>query len=135
MWGEAGHAYVYLIYGLHNCLNVVTAGPGRPEAVLIRGGIVEGGRELVRARRGPMVGERSWTDGPGKLCQALSISCEDDGTDLCAPGSSIRICDDGFRGAEDRVQRHPRIGVDYAGEAASWPLRLTYDPAGVATRR
>ena len=124
MWGEAGHAYVYLIYGLHNCLNVVTVGPGQPEAVLIRGGMVEKGLDLVCARRGPRVGERSLTDGPGKLCQALGISRLDDGVDLCAPDSALRICDDGFEIPEDRVLRLPRIGVDYAGEAASWPLRF-----------
>jgi DNA-3-methyladenine glycosylase len=127
MWGEAGHAYVYLIYGLHNCLNVVTVGPGQPEAVLIRGGVVEKGLEIVRARRGPKVGERSLTDGPGKMCQALAITRLDDGIDLCAPDSAIQICDDGARISEDRVQRLPRVGVDYAGEAASWPLRLRFD--------
>ena len=87
MWGEAGHAYVYLIYGLHNCLNVVTVGPGKPEAVLIRGwrGRKRDSNSL-RARRGPKVGERSLADGPGKLCQALAISRLDDGVDLCAAG-------------------------------------------------
>jgi len=124
MWGEAGHAYIYLIYGLHNCLNVVTVGPGQPEAVLIRGGVVERGLELVRAQRGPKVGERSLTNGPGKLCQALSINRLEDGIDLCAPDSQLRICDDGLEISEDRVQRLPRIGVGYAGEAARWPLRL-----------
>jgi DNA-3-methyladenine glycosylase len=124
MWGEAGHAYVYLVYGLHSCLNVVTVGPERPEAVLIRGGVVVEGLEVVRVRRGPRVGERSLTDGPGKLCQALAISCSDDGIDLCAADSALRICDDSFEVPEDRVQRLPRVGVDYAGEAASWPLRF-----------
>ena len=135
MWGEAGHAYVYLVYSLHSCLNVVTVGPGQPEAVLIRGGVVEKGLDLVRSRRGPRVGERSLTDGPGKLCQALSISRSDDGLDLCEPDSTLPVCDDGFRISEDRVQRLPRIGVDYAGEAASWPLRLAYVHSEVATGR
>jgi DNA-3-methyladenine glycosylase len=124
MWGEAGHAYVYLVYGLHSCLNVVTVGPGRPEAVLIRGGTVEEGMQLVRSRRGSNVGEGSLTDGPGKLCQALAITRGDNGVDLCSPDSVLRICDDGVDVPEGRVQRLPRVGVDYAGEAASWPLRL-----------
>ena len=124
MWGEAGNAYVYLIYGLHSCLNVVTVGPGQPEAVLIRGGVIEKGYDLVRARRGPKVGEGALTDGPGKLCQALAISRSDNGTDLCAPGSALRIVDDGVEILDGRVQRLPRVGVDYAGEAASWPLRF-----------
>ena len=124
MWGEAGHAYVYLVYGLHSCLNVVTVGPEHPEAVLIRGGVIEKGFELVRARRGARVGESSLTDGPGKLCQALAITRADDGIDLCAAGSALRLCDDGFEVPEDRVRRLHRVGVDYAGEAASWPLRF-----------
>jgi DNA-3-methyladenine glycosylase len=135
MWGEAGHAYVYLVYGLHSCLNVVTVGPGRPEAVLIRGGVVEEGIELVQARRGPRVGERSLTDGPGKLCQALAISRSDDGANLCAPDSALKICDDGTEVPEDRVRRLPRVGVDYAGEAASWPLRLTCISLEASTTR
>ncbi|MCK5377248.1 MAG: DNA-3-methyladenine glycosylase [Acidobacteria bacterium] len=133
MWGEAGHAYVYLVYGLHSCLNVVTVGRGRPEAVLIRGGVVEEGLELVQARRGPGVGELSLTDGPGKLCQALAISRSHNGIDLCAPDAVLRICDDGVEVQEDRVLRLPRIGVDYAGEAASWPLRFQIETSGTSS--
>jgi DNA-3-methyladenine glycosylase len=129
MWGEAGHAYVYLVYGLHSCLNVVTIGPGRPEAVLIRGGVVEEGLELVQARRGPRVGELSLTDGPGKLCQALAVTRSDDGVDLCSSDSALMICDDGVEVPEERVRRLPRVGVDYAGEASSWPLRFRIEPS------
>ena len=124
MWGEAGHAYVYLVYGLHHCFNVVTVGPGSPEAVLIRGTEVVRGLDLVRARRGSRVPDGSLMDGPGKLCRALAVGREEDGADLCASNSSIRIHDDGFRVEEHLVRRLPRVGVDYAGEAASWPLRL-----------
>jgi len=127
MWGEAGHAYIYLVYGLHNCLNVVTVGPEQPEAVLVRSGVVEEGMDLVRARRGSRVGERSLTDGPGKVCQALAVNRDDDGVDLCSPESTLQICDDGVEVPEGRVRRVPRVGVDYAGEAASWPLRLITD--------
>jgi DNA-3-methyladenine glycosylase len=134
MWGEAGRAYVYLVYGLHSCLNVVTVGPGHPEAVLIRGGVVEEGHELVRTRRGNGVGERSLTDGPGKLCQALTITRFDDGTDLCASDSALRICSDGFEVPDSEVIRSLRIGVDYAGEAASWPLRFVVKRSALPTR-
>jgi DNA-3-methyladenine glycosylase len=133
MWGEAGHAYVYLVYGLHSCLNVVTVGVGQPEAVLVRGGVIEEGRDLVRVRRGSRVGERSLTDGPGKLCQALAISPSDDGADLCGNDATLKICDDGFELPESKVIRSPRVGVDYAGEAASWPLRFRLELS--ATRR
>jgi DNA-3-methyladenine glycosylase len=124
MWGEAGHAYVYLVYGLHSCLNVVTVGPGQPEAVLLRGGVVESGRELARARRGDGVGEKSLADGPGKLCRALAVSRDDDGADLCARASGLTIRDDGLRVADARVRRLSRVGVAYAGPAAAWPLRF-----------
>jgi DNA-3-methyladenine glycosylase len=127
MWGEAGHAYVYLVYGIHHCLNVVTLGPGQPEAVLIRGGEVAVGFELVRERRGPRIAAQSLVDGPGKLCQALTVDRSDDGVDLCDRNSLLRICDDGHVVPEDRVRRMSRVGVDYAGEAASWPLRLVTD--------
>jgi DNA-3-methyladenine glycosylase len=133
MWGEAGHAYVYLVYGLHSCLNLVTVGPGQPEAVLVRGGVVEDGLAVARFRRGSTVGEGSLTDGPGKLCQALAISRADDGTDLCGTDSTLKICDDGFEVPESKVNRSPRVGVDYAGEAAMWPLRFRFELS--ATRR
>ena len=126
MWGEAGHAYIYLVYGLHSCLNVVTVGAGRPEAVLVRGGEVESGHDLVRARRGSRVGERSLTNGPGKLCQALAIGRAEDGADLCGVAATLTICDDGFEVPESELTRSPRVGVGYAGEAASWPLRFRY---------
>jgi DNA-3-methyladenine glycosylase len=135
MWGEAGRAYVYLVYGLHSCLNVVTVGPGHPEAVLVRGGVVEEGHELVQARRGKRVAEGSLTDGPGKLCQALAITRANDGIDLCAPDSALRVCDDGFALPETEVMRSPRVGVDYAGEAASWPLRFAVNRSAGSSHR
>jgi DNA-3-methyladenine glycosylase len=127
MWGEAGHAYVYLVYGLHSCLNVVTVGPEHPEAVLIRGGAVEQGLDLVRSRRGAGVRSGALTDGPGKVCQALAITRTDDGVVLWAPSSRLTIRDDGFVVREVAVSRLPRVGVDYAGAAAAWPLRLVAD--------
>lgn len=124
MWGGAGRAYVYLIYGIHNCLNVVTVGEGAPEAVLIRGGRPVTGLDLIRKRRGRSVRAAALTDGPGKLCQSLAITRLSDGTDLCDPKSQISIRTDGIRTCEADVRRLPRVGVDYSGEAAEWPLRL-----------
>ena len=124
MWGPAGMAYVYLIYGLHNCLNVVTVGEGVPEAVLIRGGMPLTGSGLIRSRRGPKVTDRALADGPGKLCSALAVTRDDDGADLCGAGASITVLADGFEPDEAAIARSPRVGVDYAGAAAAWPLRL-----------
>ncbi|MGD9254007.1 MAG: DNA-3-methyladenine glycosylase [Holophagae bacterium] len=131
MWGDAGFAYVYLVYGIHHCLNVVTMGPGDPQAVLLRGGVVEEGALLVRERRGRGVARRALTDGPGKLCQALAITRIDDGVDLTQDNSSVTICDDGARIDQACVQRLPRVGVEYASEAAAWPLRFVAEsPSG-----
>lgn len=125
MWGDVGHAYVYLIYGVHHCLNVVTVGSGAGEAVLVRGGAVVLGHELARRRRGPTVAERSLADGPGKLGQALATSRGDDGLDLCDRRSGLWLCDDGLRPAPGSIRSTPRVGVGYAGAAAGWPLRFT----------
>ena len=124
MWGEAGHAYVYLIYGVHHCLNLVTVGGGAGEAVLVRGAAVVHGRDLVRRRRGPRVAERALTDGPGKLGQALAISLADDGLDVCDRGSGLWLADDGVRIRPRARQCGPRVGVESAGAAALWPLRF-----------
>ncbi len=126
MWGEAGHAYVYLVYGMHHCLNVVTVGEGHPEAVLVRGGVPVAGEELMLRRRNGRA--RALADGPGKLCQALRITRSDDGADLCTRSSGLWIASDGWTVPDPEIQCTPRIGVDYAGEAAAWPLRLVWSP-------
>lgn len=126
MWGNAGHAYVYLVYGIHHCLNLVTVGPDSGQAVLMRGGVPVVGKPLARARRGSSIAERSLCDGPGKLCQTLAISRDDDGHDLCGRSSRIYVVDDGFEVREAEVQRGSRVGVAYAGEAAHWPLRFLF---------
>lgn len=124
MWGEAGRSYVYLIYGMHHCLNVVTVGEGVPEAILIRGGLPVTGCGLVRRRRGAKVARRNLMDGPGKLCQALAVTRVENDLDLCDPESALTIRSDGRTIPDGEVERLPRVGIDYAGAAASWPLRL-----------
>jgi DNA-3-methyladenine glycosylase len=123
MWGPAGRAYIYLVYGLHNCLNVVTVGEGTPEAVLIRGAEIVQGHAAIQQRRGASVAVRNLTNGPGKLCQALGLTRGDDGVDLCSTRSNLCIRDDGFAVSASQVRQLPRVGVEYSGDAASWPLR------------
>jgi DNA-3-methyladenine glycosylase len=108
MFGPAGHAYVYLIYGFWNCLNVVTADHGVPHAVLIRA--LE-----------PISGIDDTTHGPGLLCRALDIDRAFNGKDLTLNELWIEQPQN-YR--KPRITRSTRIGVDYAGEWAKKPWRF-----------
>jgi DNA-3-methyladenine glycosylase len=123
MYLPGGHAYVYFVYGMHWCLNVVCAIRDEPQAVLLRAGEAVAGREAMIASRGlgrpPRRGEIA--GGPARLCQALEIDRAFDGADLRA--GPLRLA----RGeplADARVAVAPRVGVGYAGDAARWPLRF-----------
>ncbi|EXX87676.1 DNA-3-methyladenine glycosylase [Paenibacillus darwinianus] len=86
MFGTPGHLYVYLIYGLHHCLNIVAHPPGEPGAVLIRAAVAERGMEVIRSNR-PGVADGRLMDGPGKLAKALGIDLSHNGFDLFAPSN------------------------------------------------
>lgn len=101
MYGPAGHAYIYFIYGMYFCLNLVTEQPGIPAAVLIRA--AEPGAK-----------------GPGVLCRELGLTRAQNGLDLT--GSALLV-EPGSAPAEAIVAA-PRIGVDYAGEWAAKPWRF-----------
>lgn len=119
MFGPPGHCYVYLVYGLHHCVNIV-AGPGtKPEAVLIRALEIDEGRELARLRRGPRASSLRLASGPGNVGQALGMDRSLDGTDLLS--GPVRL--EPRRGPMPEVRSGPRIGVDYAGAWAARPLR------------
>jgi DNA-3-methyladenine glycosylase len=109
MYAEGGHLYVYFVYGMHHCANVVTRGEGIAEAV------------LLRAAEGPEAAPARLMAGPGRLCAALAITTGFSGLDLLGEGP-VRI----FRGRFRRrgIAVSSRIGVDYAGGAKDWPLRF-----------
>ncbi|HEX7252147.1 MAG TPA: DNA-3-methyladenine glycosylase [Thermoanaerobaculia bacterium] len=109
MYQDGGHLYVFFVYGMHYCANVVTRPAGDAQAV------------LLRAAEAPDDCPGRLLSGPGKLCAGLGITAADSGLDLLGEGR-IRI----FRrkGRKPRIAVTPRIGVDYAGEAAQWPLRF-----------
>jgi DNA-3-methyladenine glycosylase len=119
MYSSGGHLYVYFVYGMHHCANVVTREEGVPEAV------------LIRALEGPSDTPPEIASGPGKLCRALGITTALSGTDLLADGE-VRL----FRDPRIRIEAavSKRIGVDYAGEAAEWPLRF-FDRSSPAVSR
>ncbi len=109
MFGRAGLLYVYRSYGVHWCANVVTGAEGSGQAVLVRGGkVVEGRTEVIR-RRGRT---DHLADGPGKLCQALGITGEHDGTDLLR-GGPIQL----LPGSPPATYlATPRVGISRATE-------------------
>jgi DNA-3-methyladenine glycosylase len=120
MFGSPGHLYVYLIYGLHHCLNVV-AGPGeKPEAVLIRAVAIDSGLELARARRGERTPVSRLASGPGNVGQALGVDRALNGADLLTGPVSIEP----RPGPAPLVRRGPRVGVDYADDWTARPLRF-----------
>jgi DNA-3-methyladenine glycosylase len=134
MYGPPGHAYVYFIYGMHHCVNVVTQPRDVPEAVLIRALEPIVGVDLMRQRRRlPDAPEARLCRGPGALCQALGIDRSRNGADLVR--GPLRILDRPTV-APPRIRRTPRIGVDYAGTHAARPWRfLVIDSPAVSGRR
>jgi DNA-3-methyladenine glycosylase len=90
MYGSPGHAYVYLIYGVHFCFNTVCRPAGFAEAVLIRAIEVVFGESRMRERR-PVRSVQQLSNGPGKLCAALDIDRGLDGVDLCAAASPLIV--------------------------------------------
>ncbi len=124
MFGPPGRAYVYLIYGMHHCVNAVCRPRGVGEAVLIRALEPTLGLELMRARR-PVHRSHDLTNGPAKLCAALGIKRDLDETDLCDPASALYIARNPYSGATREelgpVARGPRIGIT---KAAAVPLRF-----------
>ena len=154
MYGEPGRAYLYLIYGMHTCLNVVTEPPGRPAAVLVRAVELTAGSEAARAlrlRRDSSV-KRAVTDparraaiaarlgatpttrlasGPGLVGAAFGLDPALTGLDLCDPASRLRL-EPGELGPDERVQATARIGIAYAGEpwvSRPWRFAIAGHPS------
>jgi len=128
MFGEPGHLYVYLSYGVHFCANVVTEARGTAGAVLLRAAVVEVGLDVVRTRRGDgAVAEL--LRGPGNLCRGLALTRQDNGLDLCDPGSRMRI----IPAVETpHISISARIGIREAAEAE---LRFTWTGHPAVSRR
>lgn len=122
MYGPPGHAYVYLIYGMHHCLNIVTEREGYPAAVLIRALEPLEGIEGMQAHRGGRP-DLPLTSGPARLCQALDIDQSFDGADLCAPYALLFLEECASVPDED-VVTGPRIGVRGDDVAVTNPWRF-----------
>ena len=109
MYLDGGHLYVYFVYGMHHCANVVTRIAGIAEAV------------LLRAAEDPAAAHPKLLSGPGRFCAALGLTRAFSGEDLLN-GNDLRL----YRGvgSRPRIGVTARIGVDYAGAASDWPLRF-----------
>ena len=122
MYAAGGVAYVYLCYGIHPLLNVVTNQQNTPDAVLIRAIRATHGTELMLKRTGKPQMNLQVTDGPGKVTKALGITLADNGESL--QNKRIWIEDRGFDLSKMEILSAPRIGVDYAGKDARLPYRF-----------
>jgi DNA-3-methyladenine glycosylase len=117
MFGEPGHLYVYLSYGMHHCANVVCAPAGSASAVLLRAATVEHGEAAVRRRRGDTIAAARLLSGPGNLCRGLAIALADNGVDLLGVGR-VHV-ESG--GGPVPVSAGPRVGISHAVQL---PLRF-----------
>jgi len=120
MFGSPGYAYIYLIYGMHFMLNIVTEPAGVPAAVLIRAVEPQSGLDLMRRRR-PAGPGRNLTNGPGKLCQALAIDRALHGWDLTL-GQALWV-EAANPLPDTAIATGPRVGIGYArpaDQAAPW---------------
>ncbi len=135
MFGPAGFGYVYLIYGLHYCVNAVCHSEGVAEAVLIRAIEPAFGEKWMRSQR-PLAKAGQLSNGPAKLCAALDISRRLDGVDLCDVSSELFITENPevkkFRRGHGPVITTTRIGIT---KAAALPLRFYLNGSAFVSRR
>ena len=122
MYGSAGIVYVYLCYGLHQMLNVVTNNLGIPHAILVRAVEPLTGIETMMERTGKREGDNTITKGPGNVARAFGIKKIHSGASLT--GEEIFLASDDYLPTPAKIGTSKRIGVDYAGEDSLLPYRF-----------
>jgi DNA-3-methyladenine glycosylase len=133
MWGPAGHLYVYFVYGMHFCANVVGREDGEAGAVLLRAVEVTSGTDLARTRRKAARKDVDLGRGPARLTSALGIGPQHNGADLTDPASPVRLLT-GEEIPAGRVRSGPRVGVAAAMDTP-WRFWIEDSPAVSAYRR
>ncbi|MCE7009829.1 DNA-3-methyladenine glycosylase [Kibdelosporangium philippinense] len=129
MFGPAGHLYVYFVYGMHFCANIVSLTDGVPGAVLLRAGEVLDDTGLARTRRPSARNDAELAKGPARLTGVLGIDRAQNGVDLTSPDSPIRI----YAGEQvEKIYSGPRVGVAVAMDV---PWRFWVDSPAVSTYR
>ncbi len=121
MFGPPGHLYCYFTYGMHVCCNVVCGPEGTASAVLVRAGEIFDGLELARERR-PRASDRDLARGPARLCSALGIELDHDGTDLVTGPVTLTLGEPAAG-----VSTGPRVGLRGAPDRP-WRFWMTGDP-------
>ncbi|WP_032120603.1 DNA-3-methyladenine glycosylase [Clostridium amazonitimonense] len=130
MYGDGGYAYVFLIYGMYYCMNIVTSTIGNPEAVLIRGiEPLDGVNIMSELRFNKSFNDlskkekRNLSNGPGKLCLAFNITKEENGMDMC--GDDLYVLDNTMDPMNNiNIATSKRINIDYAEEAKDFYWRF-----------
>jgi DNA-3-methyladenine glycosylase len=135
LFAAGGIAYVYLVYGMYHCLNVVTEAAGEPAAVLLRGAELVSGQELAAAGRYRQHAAalsarqvRQLADGPGKLCAAFGVTRELDRESFL--GERLFLCEriPGHEPTAGPIRIGPRVGIAYAEEARDFLWRFYEEP-------
>ncbi|MFC3894781.1 DNA-3-methyladenine glycosylase [Lentzea rhizosphaerae] len=127
MFGPAGHLYVYFVYGMHFCANVVSLTDGVPGAVLLRAGEVVSGEDIAFSRRPASRSAAELAKGPARLCKVLGLDRAQNGVDLASPDSPVRL----YAGEPaEQVFSGPRVGVAVAMDV---PWRFWVDSPAVST--
>ena len=122
MYAAAGEVYVYICYGMHNMLNIVTNDLNVPDAILIRALEPIKGIEIMLERTGKKMVDNTLTKGPGNVAKALGISKNISG--LIVGKKIINIYKDDFSFLQDEIGTSKRIGIDGAGTDAELPYRF-----------
>ena len=131
MFGPAGHLYVYFVYGMHFCANVVSLTDGVPGAVLLRAGEVVSGLEIARSRRPASRSDAELAKGPARLTSVLGLERGHNGVDLTDPASPVRL----YAGEPvDNILAGPRVGVAVAMDVP-WRFWIDGSPAVSVYRR
>jgi DNA-3-methyladenine glycosylase len=134
MFGPAGHLYLYRIYGIHLCANIVCGPEGKAAAVLLRAGAVVGGLETARARRPLAKGDRDLAAGPAKLVQVLALDASAYGSSVVDGTGAMTMTPPPEPVPDELIEAGPRVGVTSAFDVA-WRFWLKGDPTVSAYRR
>lgn len=134
MFGPAGHAYTYFVFGVHWCLNIVCGAEGEAAAVLLRAGEVVEGVDIARKRRGEKVADRDLARGPARLVVALGVTASANGTSVLDGDGPLLLTPPTRPVPRSAISAGPRVGVAAAHDVP-WRFWLTDDPTVSAYRR